>query len=87
VGDESTRRRPQEPALLVDWLLKSYLRAVRKPVLLMFDEIQELANARGGEVTVPALSSAIIKSGDRVRTIFTAITSRIALRILMGIVG
>jgi uncharacterized protein len=71
LGDEPTRHRPQEPALLVDWLLKEYLRAVRKPVLLMFDEIQELANARGGEIAVSALRSAVTKSRDRVRIIFT----------------
>ena len=70
-GDEPARRRPEEPALLVDWLLKSLIRAIRKPLVLMFDEIQELALVREGDTVVAALRAAITKSRNHIRVIFT----------------
>ena len=71
LGEEPARRRPAEPALLIDWLLKSLVREARKPVFLMFDEVQELAQVRGGEFVVAALRSAITKSRNSIRVIFT----------------
>ena len=71
LGEEPARRRPEEPALLLDWLVKSVVRAARQPALLMFDEIQELALLRDGETIVAALRSAITKSRNSVRVIFT----------------
>lgn len=71
LGDEPVRRRPEDPFLLVDWLLKTLLRAARRPVLLVFDEIQELATAAHGEPVISALRSAITKSRSQVRVIFT----------------
>ena len=70
-GDEPTRRRPDSPHLLVDWLLKSLTRLARKPVLLLFDEIQEVAVSSDGENIVSALRAAITKSKKSVRVIFT----------------
>jgi hypothetical protein len=51
LGCETT----DSPFLLVDWLLKSLLRKAKKPVLLLFDEIQEFATAKDGEAIVSAL--------------------------------
>jgi diguanylate cyclase (GGDEF)-like protein len=70
-GDEPTRRRPDSPHLLVDWLLKSLIRLARKPVMLLFDEIQEVAVSSDAENIVSALRAAITKSKKSVRVIFT----------------
>jgi hypothetical protein len=71
LGEEPARKRPDSPFLLVDWLLKSLLRKANKPVLLLFDEIQELAVAKESEAIVSALRAAITKSKKSVRVIFT----------------
>lgn len=71
LGDEPSRQAPAEPALLVDWLLKSLVRAAGRPILLLFDEIQELATAPSGETVVSALRSALTKQSGRVRAVFT----------------
>jgi hypothetical protein len=57
--------------LLVDFLLKSLIRTAKKPILLLFDEIQELGIVKDGETIVSALRSAIMKSKNSVRVIFT----------------
>jgi uncharacterized protein len=71
LGDEPTRKRPDSPFLLVDWLLKSLVRKAKRPILLLLDEIQELAVAKHNESIVSALRSAITKSRQAVRVIFT----------------
>jgi hypothetical protein len=71
LGDEPARKRPDSPFLLVDWLLKSLLRKAKKPILLLFDEIQELAIAQDNEAIVSALRAAITKAKKSVRVIFT----------------
>jgi hypothetical protein len=71
LGEEPTRKRPDSPFLLVDWLLKSLVRKARRPILLLLDEIQELAVAKHNESIVSALRSAITKSRQSVRVIFT----------------
>jgi len=71
LGEEPTRTRPNSDFLLVDWLLKTLVRKAKKPVLLLFDEIQELAVAKRSEAIVSALRSAITKSRQSVRVIFT----------------
>ena len=71
LGDEPTRTRPESAFLLVDWLLKTLVRKAKKPVLLLLDEIQELAVAKRNEAIVSALRSAITKSRQSVRVIFT----------------
>jgi diguanylate cyclase (GGDEF)-like protein len=71
LGDEPTRRRPDSPHLLVDWLLKSLTRLACRPVLLLFDEIQEVAVSSDAENIVSALRAAITKSKKSVRVIFT----------------
>jgi diguanylate cyclase (GGDEF)-like protein len=70
-GDEPSRRRPDSPHLLVDWLLKSLTRLARRPVMLLFDEIQEVAVSGDAENIVSALRAAITKSKKSVRVIFT----------------
>lgn len=70
-GDEPARRRPEAPHLLVDWLVKTLVRRARRPLLLLFDEIQELAVSTDGENIVSALRAAITKSKKAVRVIFT----------------
>jgi hypothetical protein len=57
--------------LLVDWLIKTLLRRRRRPILLLFDEIQELAVSTDGVNIVSALRAAITKSKKSVRVIFT----------------
>lgn len=71
LGEEPTRRRPTDPYLLIDWLLKELLRVAGQPVLLIFDEIQELATASDSDNVVAALRSAITKSKQRIRVVFT----------------
>jgi hypothetical protein len=71
LGKEPTRTRPDSPFLLVDWLLKSLVRKTKRPILLLLDEIQELAVAKDNESIVSALRSAITKSRQSVRVIFT----------------
>lgn len=70
-GDEPQRHRPDSPFLLVDFLLKSLIKIAKKPILLLLDEIQELAIVKDGESIVSALRSAITKSKTSVRVIFT----------------
>lgn len=71
LGEEPARRRPDDPYLLVDWFLKMLLRAARRPLLFVFDEVQELATATHGEPIVAALRSALTKSRRGVRVVFT----------------
>jgi len=70
-GDEPARHPPEEPPLRIDWLLRTLIRTARRPILLLFDEVQELAVAPSGETVVSALRSAITKSRDSVRVVFT----------------
>jgi hypothetical protein len=60
----------------VDWLLKSLTRLARKPVMLLFDEIQEVAVSSDAENIVSALRAAITKSKKSVRVIFTGSNTR-----------
>lgn len=71
LGDEPVRRRPDDPFLLVDWLIKILVRTAKKPPLLIFDEVQELVTVANGENIVSAIRSAITKSKNNLRAIFT----------------
>ena len=71
LGEEPARRRPDDAFLLVDWLIKSLVRTAKKPLLLIFDEVQELATVANGENIVSAIRSAITKSKNNVRVVFT----------------
>ena len=71
LGDEPARRRPDDPFLLVDWLIKTLIRTAKKPPLLIFDEVQELATVANGENIVSAIRSAITKSKNNIRLTFT----------------
>ena len=66
-----SRKRPDDPFLLVDWLLKVLVRTAKTPVLVLFDEVQELATVADGENVVSAIRSAITKSKSNVRVVFT----------------
>lgn len=81
-GEEPARRRPTDSALLVDWLIKQLLSTAGKPLLLIFDEIQELAHVAHGENIVSALRTAITKYKSYVRVVFTG-SSESALRALL----
>jgi hypothetical protein len=70
-GDAPQRRRPGDPHLEVDWLVKETLRRARRPLLLIFDEIQELGSAPDGDNIVASLRSAITKSKEHLRVVFT----------------
>jgi uncharacterized protein len=70
-GEEPTRRRPESQYLLVDWLVKSLARLAGRPVLLLFDEIQEVAVSSDGENIVSALRAAVTKSKRSIRVVFT----------------
>ncbi len=71
LGEEPSRKRPDDPFLLVDWLLKVLVRTAKRPVLVLFDEVQELATVADGENVVSAIRSAITKSKSNVRVVFT----------------
>lgn len=71
LGEEPSRKRPDDPFLLVDWLLKVLVRTAKRPVLVLFDEVQELATVANGENVVSAIRSAITKSKSNVRVVFT----------------
>lgn len=71
LGDEPARRRPASPFLQVDWLLKTLVKDAKRPIVLIFDEIQELATAPGSDNIVSALRSAITKNKSAVRVVFT----------------
>lgn len=71
LGDAPARRRPSAPHLLVDWLIRALVRDGKMPLLLMFDEVQTLAHAKGGEEAIAALRSALVKNKPGVRAVFT----------------
>jgi hypothetical protein len=83
LGDEPARRRPADPYLLVDWLLRGLVGAARKPVLLVLDEIQELATVPNGENIVSAIRATITRRKEHVRAIFTG-SSEVALQALLS---
>jgi uncharacterized protein len=70
-GDDKVRTRPADPILLLDWLLRTFVRAVKKPVLLMFDEIQEITRAKESERIIAALRATLTKNKPFVRALFT----------------
>ena len=83
LGEAPMRRRPTDPALLVDWLLKQLIIVGRKPVLLIFDEVQELAYVPAGEAIVSSLRAALTRQRKFVRVIFTG-SSEEGLRALLS---
>jgi uncharacterized protein len=70
-GEDKSRTRPSDPALLLDWLLRTLVRTVKKPVLLMFDEIQEVTRAANSERIVAALRATLTKNKRHARALFT----------------
>jgi uncharacterized protein len=57
--------------LEVDWLIKELRCKAKQPLLLIFDEIQELGSAPDGDNIVASLRSAITKSKEHIRVVFT----------------
>lgn len=70
-GEEPARRRPDDPFLLIDWLIKTLVRTAKQPLLLIFDDVQELVTVANGENIVSAIRSAITKSKNNIRVVFT----------------
>lgn len=81
-GEEPTRKRPNHPQLLVDFLLRQLIDTAKKDVLLMLDEVQMLAQLSTGEQTISAIRTAITKHRDRVRVVLTG-SSEAELRALL----
>lgn len=69
-GVPSTRR-PTDPHVEIAWLVKELIHKAKRPLLLIFDEIQELASAPEGENVAASLRSAITKHKEHVRAVFT----------------
>jgi hypothetical protein len=71
LGEPPMRRRPTAPQLLVDWQIRALIREGKQPLMLMFDEVQTLAHAKGSEDAIAALRSALVKNKSAVRAVFT----------------
>jgi uncharacterized protein len=70
-GEEPSRKRPDSPYLQIDFLMQQIVRLAKRPVLLLLDEVQQLADARDGVAIVSALRSSITKVHGRVFVLFT----------------
>lgn len=70
-GDDATPRRPEKSNLLMDSLLRELVRTGRKKILLMIDEVQQLALVDSGEALVAALRSSLTKQQGKVHAVLT----------------
>ncbi|NJR72509.1 MAG: hypothetical protein HC782_05900 [Gammaproteobacteria bacterium] len=71
LGDNATRSTPVSKYLQIDALLTAILRETKKPILLIFDEFQVLANAPDAENAAAAVRAALTQSSKRVCVIFS----------------
>jgi hypothetical protein len=72
LGDAPARRTlPSAPQLRLDALIVRLADAAQKPVLLMLDEVQALADAEGGDSTLAALRAVLHKRRDVLQSVFT----------------
>lgn len=70
-GSEPKGRAPQSPFFRVDWLLGTLIAKARKPVFLIVDEVQGLAEHREGERIAGALRTALTRHERATRVLFT----------------
>ena len=87
VGVEPVRRDlPESPELRLDALVSRLAAASGKPILLMLDEIQSLAQAQNGDAVVASLRAVLQKHKKNVFAVFTG-SSQEALGAMMMAAG
>jgi hypothetical protein len=83
LGDQPARRAlPTAPELRLDALVVRLESAAKRPVLLMLDEIQTLADVTGGEAIVAALRAVLHKRREIVSAVFTGSSQAGLVRML-----
>jgi hypothetical protein len=70
-GPEPKGRPPESPFFRVDWLLGALIARARRPVFLVIDEVQGLAEHREGDRIAGALRTALTRHEQAVRVLFT----------------
>lgn len=70
-GPEPKGRAPQSPFFRLDWLLGALIARSRKPVFLIIDEVQGLAEHLEGERIAGALRTALTRHERATRVLFT----------------
>jgi hypothetical protein len=86
-GEKPARRAlPTAPELRMDALVARLAAAAGRPLLLMLDEVQALADVADGERIVAALRAVLHKRRDVVRAVFTG-SSQEALARMVSVVG
>lgn len=86
-GDEPSRRNlPTEPALRLDALIARLASAAKKPVLLLLDEIQALAESETGSAAIASLRAILQKRSQQVQAVFTG-SSQEALSAMTMVAG
>jgi hypothetical protein len=87
LGEAPARRAlPQAPELRLDALASRLAHASGKPVLLMLDEVQALADVPDGERVVSALRAVLHKRRDALCAVFTG-SSQEGLARMVSVVG
>jgi hypothetical protein len=72
LGEAPARRAlPTAPQLRLDALVVRLAKTAKRPVLLMLDEVQSLAEAEGGDGTIAALRAVLHKRRAIVKSVFT----------------
>ncbi|MEC5216507.1 hypothetical protein RCH09_001459 [Actimicrobium sp. GrIS 1.19] len=86
-GAEPARRPlPDNPALRFDALILKLARASGKPILLMLDEIQALAESADGAAVIASIRAVLSHRQAKVSAVFTG-SSQAALSSMMSTVG
>lgn len=70
-GSEPKGQPPDSPFFKVDWLLRSLIARAKRPVLLVIDEVQGIAEHKEGERIAGALRTALTRHEKAVRALFT----------------
>lgn len=70
-GSEPKGRTPQSPFFRVDWLLGTLIARAKRPVFLIIDEVQGLAEHTEGERIAGALRTALTRHERATRVLFT----------------
>jgi uncharacterized protein len=88
LGEEPTRRKlPEEPALRMDALVLRLARQSGKPVLLMLDEIQSLAESSASESAIAALRAVLQNRKKQVLAVFTGSSQEAMSRMMLSAGG